>query len=134
MKFLTTNFVQCAVPDCAKSSDAFPLKYEDAQLVQKELDFDPLFVVNMLPKLDWAALVQVAQDMGNNSLPTVKPELEPSQDVVSAPENEKLLRDLHTLLLETQITEGKMVCRNCGFVYYIKNSIANFLLPPHLAK
>lgn len=42
------------------------------------------------------------------------------------------MRDLHTLLLETEVMEGKMVCGNCGHEYKIKEGIANFLLPNHL--
>ena len=44
------------------------------------------------------------------------------------------MRDLHTLLLETEVREGKMVCGNCGHEYRIKEGIANFLLPSHLGK
>lgn len=44
------------------------------------------------------------------------------------------MRDLHTLLLETQVMEGKMVCGNCGHEYKIKEGIANFLLPNHLGE
>ena len=46
--------------------------------------------------------------------------------------NEKLFHDLHTLLLETHISEGSLVCANCGHSYKIKEGIANFLLPNHL--
>jgi hypothetical protein len=42
------------------------------------------------------------------------------------------MRDLHALLLETEVGEGKMVCGNCGHEYRIKEGIANFLLPNHL--
>ena len=45
---------------------------------------------------------------------------------------DKLWRDLHKLLLETQVVEGKMVCGNCGHEYVVKEGIANFLLPNHL--
>lgn len=44
------------------------------------------------------------------------------------------MRDLHTLLLETEVMEGKMVCGNCGHEYKIKEGIANFLLPNHLGE
>lgn len=44
------------------------------------------------------------------------------------------MRDLHTLLLETEVREGKMVCGNCGHEYRIKEGIANFLLPSHLGE
>ena len=48
--------------------------------------------------------------------------------------HETVMRDLHTLLLETEVREGKMVCGNCGHEYRIKEGIANFLLPSHLGE
>ena len=50
------------------------------------------------------------------------------------PADDQVMRDLHTLLLETEVREGKMVCGNCGHEYKIKEGIANFLLPSHLGK
>lgn len=47
-------------------------------------------------------------------------------------EPSQALRDLHGLLLETTIREGKLVCGNCGHEYPVKEGIANFLLPSHL--
>ncbi|KAI0600508.1 hypothetical protein F4775DRAFT_546224 [Biscogniauxia sp. FL1348] len=44
----------------------------------------------------------------------------------------KTLRDLHNLLVETQMMEGKLVCANCGHEYAVREGIANFLLPSHL--
>ena len=44
------------------------------------------------------------------------------------------MRDLHTLLLETEVRQGRMVCGNCGHEYRIKEGIANFLLPSHLGE
>lgn len=49
---------------------------------------------------------------------------------VEVPEEE--LKKLHTLLLETQIVSGKLVCGNCGHEYAVREGIANFLLPAHL--
>ncbi|VEU19851.1 DEKNAAC100774 [Brettanomyces naardenensis] len=125
MKFLTTNFVKCAVKSCDASEKSFPLKYEECQLQSEEQEFNPAFIVSMLDRIDWDALVSVAADLGNRSIPAEKPE--------NIEQNEALLRELHSLLLETQIVEGKMMCQNCGHIYYIKDSIPNFLLPPHLA-
>ena len=50
------------------------------------------------------------------------------------PADDQVMRDLHTLLLETEVREGKMVCGNCGHEYKIMEGIANFLLPSHLGK
>ncbi|ABN66157.1 predicted protein [Scheffersomyces stipitis CBS 6054] len=128
MKFLTTNFVKCAVKGCQSSTESFPLKYSDCQLVQEEQEYNPEFLVHMLERLDWNAVIQVARDLGNDSLPPTKPDsLDPIME-----EDQAVLKDLHTLLVETQIVEGRMTCNNCQHVYHIKNSIPNFLLPPHL--
>lgn len=44
----------------------------------------------------------------------------------------QVLKDLHTLLMETTIQNGKLACANCGHEYAIKEGIANFLLPSHM--
>jgi multifunctional methyltransferase subunit TRM112 len=58
------------------------------------------------------------------------PEMPPTAADLEA--DEKMMKDLHHLLLETQISEGKLVCANCGHEYAVKEGIANFLLPSHL--
>lgn len=63
MKFLTTNFVQCAVRSCAKTGNAFPLKYSDLEMVQEEVDFNPQFILNLLPRLQWKELVKVCEEV-----------------------------------------------------------------------
>lgn len=127
MKFLTTNFVKCAAKSCDASQQSFPLKYE-CELAQEEQAFNPEFIVHMLDRVDWSAVLSVASDLGNTSLPQNKPEgLDPTLE-----DDQLILRELHNLLIETRLMEGKMTCGNCGHIYYIKNSIPNFLLPPHL--
>jgi Trm112p-like protein. len=58
------------------------------------------------------------------------PEQPPTAEELQS--DEKVLKDLHTLLMETQIMEGKLVCAACGHEYAIREGIANFLLPSHL--
>lgn len=128
MKLITTNFVKCASKSCDSASTAFPLHYVDCELVQSPQDFNADFVTHMLERLDWEALREVAKDLGNEELPVQKPSnIDPIME-----ENQALLKDLHTFLIETQIVEGKMICQNCKHTFFIKNSIPNFLLPPHL--
>lgn len=130
MKFLTTNFVKCAVKSCDSSQNAFPLQYSECQLVQEELEFNAEFICHIIERLDWDAVVKVASDLGNNDIPTTKPtDLDPIME-----DDQAVLRDLHSLLVQTQIMEGKMTCASCGHIYHIKNSIPNFLLPPHLCQ
>ena len=48
--------------------------------------------------------------------------------------DQDIMRDLHMLLLKTEVREGRMVCGNCGHEYRIREGIANFLLPSHLGE
>lgn len=128
MKFITTNFVKCAVKSCNTSLDSFPLKYTECVLGREEQEYNPEFICHMLERLDWDAVVEVAKELGNDQLPATKPtDLDPIME-----DDQAILKDLHNLLIETKILEGQMTCKNCGHIYYIKNSIPNFLLPPHL--
>ncbi|RHZ62690.1 RNA methylation protein TRM112 [Aspergillus thermomutatus] len=125
MKLVTVNFLTCAVKGCKTSSASFPLHFRDAELELEELDFQPEFIRNIIPRVDWDGLRVTANELGFSNLPERKPEGEALND-------EQTLKDLHRLLLETHVIEGKLVCGNCGHEYMIKEGIANFLLPSHL--
>lgn len=103
MKFLTTNFVQCAVKACSKTGEEFPLKYSvesvSEDLVHQEADFDADFILNLMPKLQWHALVAVARDLGDDSLPEEKPNLE----LLDEDEKDLFIQNLHRMLVEVSI-------------------------------
>jgi multifunctional methyltransferase subunit TRM112 len=176
MKILTTNFLTCAVKSCKSSPASFPLHFKDAVLERTEIAFNPLFMTNILPRLNWDALRTTAMELGlAAALPAENPcetaswedkdlkndhddsgvekgdgamEVESSGAVGGAGEaqaeaeaapgplgeaaREEVLKKLHGLLLETAVSEGKLVCGNCGFEYPIKDGVGNFLLPAHL--
>ncbi|EDO18744.1 hypothetical protein Kpol_1028p17 [Vanderwaltozyma polyspora DSM 70294] len=134
MKFLTTNFLKCSVSACDNSNDNFPLSFDGSkcELIQDTtIEFNPEFIMNVIDRVDWDAIVLVAQELGNNSLPAAKPVLGSVEGLTE--DDMAVLRDLHLLFIQTSIKEGEMKCRNCGHIYYIKNGIPNLLLPPHLA-
>lgn len=56
MKVLSLNFVNCAAKACKATSESFPLHPKDAELVQDEIELNPAMLINVLPRLDWAAL------------------------------------------------------------------------------
>ena len=58
------------------------------------------------------------------------PEQAPTAEELQS--DQTMLQELHNLLVQTQINEGKLVCANCGHEYGIKDGIANFLLASHL--
>ncbi|GJC93768.1 Adomet-dependent trna methyltransferase complex subunit [Colletotrichum higginsianum IMI 349063] len=139
MKILSLNFLTCAVKACKSSAASFPLHPKDAELVQDDVEVNPQLLLNVLPRLDWTALRTNATEDGNGrwvltysqklgfpELPSEAPSAEQLEG------DDKMLKDLHHLLMETQIMEGKLVCGNCGHEYAIREGIANFLLPSHL--
>ncbi|PGH06576.1 hypothetical protein AJ80_08135, partial [Polytolypa hystricis UAMH7299] len=98
MKVITSNFLTCAVKACKSTSTSFPLHFRDAELEQEDVEFQPEFLRNVLPRVDWDALKVTAAELGFASLTETKPE--------GAALDEQMLRDLHKLLLETHVMEG----------------------------
>lgn len=58
MRLITHNMLQCHVKDC--NTNNFPLRFEDAEVELIEAEYNPTFLINMLPKLDWEALINTA--------------------------------------------------------------------------
>jgi multifunctional methyltransferase subunit TRM112 len=204
MKLLTVNFLTCAVRSCKSSLSSssksttsnkeepslsspttnklspFPLHFRDAVLERTDIKYNPRFIQNILPRVNWEALSITAGELGLlGLLPSSNPVEDPAwskgvgsgddgdgngdgdgggnSGVVNAAKEDgedkmevesehtqdlgeveaakgKVLRQLHTLLLETSVSEGKLVCGKCGFEYPIKEGVGNFLLPAHLGQ
>ena len=151
MKLLTLNFLTCARKTCKQTAAAFPLHPKEAELEQVEMDMNPLLIKNMLPKLDWEAMKTLMVEvrlsfhtrdsivvpsllthyqLGLPNLPQETPESAELNDAEGEPT--QTLKDLHQLLMETSIANGKLVCGNCEHEYAVKDGIANFLLPSHM--
>ncbi|KAK4499872.1 hypothetical protein PRZ48_008058 [Zasmidium cellare] len=130
MKLLTLNFLTCAIKTCKSNPASFPLHPKDAELEQIEIDMNPIFIRNILPRLDWVALKTLSSELGLASLP----EDVPTEEELMGEDGEatQTLKDLHVLLMETGIASGRLCCGACGHEYAVKEGIANFLLPSHL--
>ncbi|EFX05536.1 adomet-dependent tRNA methyltransferase complex subunit [Grosmannia clavigera kw1407] len=126
MKILSLNFLTCAVKACKSSSDSFPLHPKDAELAHDDMAVNREFLTNVIRRVDWTALRTTLLELGFPPLP----EEAPTPEALQA--DEKLLKELHNVLVETEIIEGKLVCGNCGHEYGVREGIANFLLPSHL--
>ncbi|EON64195.1 hypothetical protein W97_03425 [Coniosporium apollinis CBS 100218] len=113
---------------CKSSQAAFPLHPRDAELEIIEIEPKPAFLHNILPRLQWSALVTLCAGLRVAELPGEAPEV----GVLDEEEDGKMKAELHRLLLETTVKEGALICGNCGHEYRIKEGIANFLLPSHL--
>lgn len=63
MKILTVNFLTCAVKACKTSPLSFPLHFEDAELEQSDIEYNPSFLWNILPRIDWEAFKVTANEV-----------------------------------------------------------------------
>ncbi|ERS98636.1 multifunctional methyltransferase subunit TRM112 [Sporothrix schenckii 1099-18] len=126
MKILSLNFMTCAVKACKATSASFPLHPRDAELAHDDLELNKPFLTTIVRRLDWPALRTTLVELGFPSLP----EEAPTDEALAS--DDKLLAELHNVLVETEIVEGKLVCGNCGHEYGVREGIANFLLPSHL--
>ncbi|KAF2185122.1 Trm112p-domain-containing protein [Zopfia rhizophila CBS 207.26] len=146
MKILTLNFLTCARKLCKSSNTAFPLHPKEADLEIVETEINVLFLKNIMGRLMWEELKGVVGELGLPDLPPTPPEPETLVETkLQAPEGDntglniekaevpsQIAKDLHRVLLETCVKEGKLVCGNCGHEYAVREGIANFLLPGHL--
>jgi len=64
MKVLTINFLTCAIKACKSSSASFPLHPKEAELVQDDIELNPQFLINVLPRIDWKALRTTSTEVG----------------------------------------------------------------------
>jgi multifunctional methyltransferase subunit TRM112 len=65
MKVLSLNFLTCAVKTCKSSSDSYPLHPKDAELVHDDIEVNAELLINILPRIDWAALTITAKEVRN---------------------------------------------------------------------
>jgi hypothetical protein len=63
MKLLTTNFLTCAIKSCKTNPASYPLHFRDAELLQNEVEIQPEFIKNIVPRLDWAAFTITADEV-----------------------------------------------------------------------
>ena len=70
MKVLSLNFLTCAVKACKSSSKSYPLHTKDAELAQDDdIEPNPQLLINLLPRLDWAALSTTAAEVSQRPHP-----------------------------------------------------------------
>ncbi|XP_074655118.1 uncharacterized protein LOC141908807 [Tubulanus polymorphus] len=121
MKLLTHNMLTSNI--IKGVTKGYPLGIIASDVSVKEEDFNPEFIARMIPKLDWSALSQAAEQVGHNQdLPKDIPDTETLES------NEEFLKKAHHVLLEIEIKEGQLVCPESGRKFNIKNGIPNMLL------
>jgi multifunctional methyltransferase subunit TRM112 len=124
MRLLTHNQLVCVKPDCVNS---FPLKLVPEAVEQEETEFNADFVVNIMPRVDYAVLHAVATtDLGIDTLPAV--DAMPDTNTLTVATHGELLKALHTVLVDTHVVAGALVCNECAREYKIVDRIPNMRL------
>ncbi|THY61950.1 hypothetical protein D6C97_03348 [Aureobasidium pullulans] len=111
MKLLTLNFLTCARKACKQEPAAFPLHPRDAELERVEMELNPEFLVNVLPRLEWKAIRSLGDELGLPTLPEQPPNPEDLMEKDGSNEPTQTLKDLHALLVETSVANGKLTRR-----------------------
>ncbi|XP_034399316.1 multifunctional methyltransferase subunit TRM112-like protein [Cyclopterus lumpus] len=118
MKLLTHNMLTSHVKGVTKG---YPLLIKATEVKVNEVDFNPQFVSRMIPKLEWSALVQAAEELGHRQ--DLPGELVPEYE-----NNEEFLKKVHRVLLEVEVIEGFLQCPESGREFPISRGIPNMLL------
>jgi multifunctional methyltransferase subunit TRM112 len=105
MKILTHNMLQCH----AKKCNGFPLTLTATKTSTTNIDFNPVFLDKLASKLDFNALQSTVASLG-----------------LSCNLDDK--KELHSVLLEFEVEEGRMDCPTCHHEFPIVNGIPNMLL------
>ena len=126
MRLLTHNMLRCNVKGVR---DGFPLTIEVDQeensVERTEADFNAEFLVRILPKLSWPALLKGARELGIQEVEQLPESVTEAQ---AAGEDEAFLKNLHTVLLEVRLIKGALICPETGRRFPVTNSIPNMLL------
>ncbi|XP_055096698.1 multifunctional methyltransferase subunit TRM112-like protein isoform X2 [Symphalangus syndactylus] len=113
MKLLTHNLLSSHVRGVG--SRGFPLRLQATEVRICPVEFNPNFVARMIPKVEWSAFLEAADNV-------------PKGPVEGYEENEEFLRTMHHLLLEVEVIEGTLQCPESGRMFPISRGIPNMLL------
>ncbi|XP_061462758.1 multifunctional methyltransferase subunit TRM112-like protein isoform X2 [Rhineura floridana] len=120
MKLLTHNMLTSHVRG-VRPGGGFPLRIQATEVKMNNVDFNPEFTARMIPKVEWGALVEAAESLGQRS------DL-PSEPIPNFESNEDFLRKVHHVLMEVEVMEGVLKCPDTGREFPITKGIPNMLL------
>lgn len=118
MRLLTHNSLRCARKDVVTG---YPLKIQADKIDVREAPCNRDFIRDMIPNLNWPALLQATRDIGVDTLPeSLDTELIEDDDFIDA---------LHHILMNIHILDGKLVCPESGHIFEVQNGIPDMMLP-----
>ncbi|XP_077965819.1 multifunctional methyltransferase subunit TRM112-like protein [Styela clava] len=118
MRLLTHNMLTSHVKGV---KNGYPFIIEATEVKEEEVEFNPEFVVRMIPRIEWTALLKAVEMLGKTGiLPN-----DPAEDYEN---DEDFLKKVHHAIMEIEVTTGHLKCPESGRKFPIANGIPNMLL------
>ncbi|XP_047372425.1 multifunctional methyltransferase subunit TRM112-like protein [Sciurus carolinensis] len=105
---------------CGVGPRGFPLRLQATEVRINPVEFNPDFVARMIPKVEWAALLEAADTLHLVEVP--------KEPIEGYDNDETFLRKMHHVLLEVDVLEGTLQCPESGRLFPISRGIPNMLL------
>ncbi|XP_057560145.1 multifunctional methyltransferase subunit TRM112-like protein [Hippopotamus amphibius kiboko] len=118
VKLLTHNLLSSHVRGVGPRG--FPLCLQATEVRINPVEFNPNFVAHMIPKVEWAVLLEAADILHLVEVP--------KEPIQGYEHDEKFLRKMHHILLEVDVLEGTLQCPESGRLFLISHGIPNMLL------
>uniref|UniRef100_A0A673UXS2 Multifunctional methyltransferase subunit TRM112-like protein n=1 Tax=Suricata suricatta TaxID=37032 RepID=A0A673UXS2_SURSU len=118
MKLLTHNLLSLHV--WGVGPRGFPLCLQATEVPINPVELNPEFVAPMIPKVEWAVLLEAA-----NTLHLVEV---PKEQIEGYEHDEKFLKKMHHVLLEVDVLKGTLQCPESGRLFPISRGIPSMLL------
>ena len=114
-----------------RTEKGYPLNIETTTIKYEESPVDKEFLLNLLPKINYNALVAAVKQMSPHCEEPL-PELPETMDVSNAEQNRNLddvtIANLHKVLFDVYLVEGWLICPDTGRKFPVKESIPNMIL------
>lgn len=92
-------------------------------LVIEETFYSEKFLLHILGSIDWNGLRATLLQLGDARLPLL-----PEEKPVHIEQDQQLLKQIHSILFDTNVQNGALKCRNCERMYPIQNGVPDMLL------
>jgi len=99
----------------------YPLKLSATEIKNVEQEFQPMLVSKLIPRVNWPALVEAVQSVG-------QADMVPANLIDDFEKNEEFLKKAHHALFEIEIITGELECPETGRKFTISNGIPNMLV------
>jgi multifunctional methyltransferase subunit TRM112 len=129
MRLLTHNFLQSNVKH---TENGYPLEIQAEKVILEASPMDKDLILKLWPKLDYTVLRNAVQQLSSvASLYESQiqlPELPNAVTLEELEQDDTLLSQMHTVLMDVHVLEGSLVCPDSGRKFPVKEGIPNMIL------